>query len=246
MREDILCVMWKESKGLLRFSSNRWKGILTLLAPIAMFGILLPIQLRQEWFTYSWSIIVAIVTPMILITTTISESFAGERERHTLETLLASRLPDRAILLGKLFVSVVFGWGTTLFLLFVSMLVVNIMEWHGGFRIYQTNILLIDIAASMLMSGMVASLGILVSLRSATVQNASQTLMLLIFMPLMLLQAAAFLIPTFFSKETMREFINKMNLNNIMLVVLAFLLIANLAFFISALARFKRSRLILS
>ena len=243
MREDILSVMWKESKGLLRFSSSRWKGAAILLTPITLFGILIPIQFRQGWFTDSWSIIVAIITPMMLITTTIAESFAGERERHTLETLLASRLPDQAILLGKWFVSVVFGWGTTLFLLFVSMLVVNILEWDGVLRIYQSNILWINITASLLMSGLIASLGILISLRSATVQSAAQTIMLLIFLPLMLIQAIVFLIPTFLPRSTTQEFINRMNLNNIMSVVLAFLLVIDIALFLSALARFQRSRL---
>jgi ABC-2 type transport system permease protein len=241
-----LSVMWKESKGLLRFSSSRWKGVAILLTPIALFGILIPIQFRQGWFTDSWSIIVAIITPMMLITTTIAESFAGERERHTLETLLASRLPDQAILLGKWFVSVVFGWGTTLFLLFVSMLVVNILEWDGVLHIYQSNILWINIAASLLMSGLIASLGILISLRSTTVQSAAQTIMLMIFLPLMLIQAIVFLIPTFLPRNTTREFINRMNVNNIMSVALAFLLVINIALFLSALARFQRSKLILS
>ena len=100
MTEDILTVMWKESKGLLRYNTNRWKSILTLITPIALFGIIFPIQFREEWLTSNWSLAVAVVTPMLLIASTISESFAGERERHTLETLLASRLPDQAILLG--------------------------------------------------------------------------------------------------------------------------------------------------
>ena len=101
MNNDILTVMWKESKGLLRYGDNRWKGIAILVTPIALFGILIPIQFREEWLTSGWSLGVSFFTPLMLITSTIAESFAGERERHTLETLLASRLPDRAILLGK-------------------------------------------------------------------------------------------------------------------------------------------------
>jgi ABC-type Na+ efflux pump permease subunit len=40
----------------------------------------------------------------------ITDSIAGERERQTLETLLASRLPDRAILLGKVAAITLLGW----------------------------------------------------------------------------------------------------------------------------------------
>jgi ABC-2 type transport system permease protein len=49
-------------------------------------------------------LIVAIMSaslPLALSGVMIIDSFAGERERQTLETLLASRLPDQAILLGK-------------------------------------------------------------------------------------------------------------------------------------------------
>ena len=36
----------------------------------------------------------------------IADGIPGERERHTLETLLASRLSDRSILLGKVMAAV--------------------------------------------------------------------------------------------------------------------------------------------
>ena len=90
MFEDILTVLWKESKGLLRYNSKRWRALLILITPIAIFGIIFPIQFRQEWLTSYWSLAVAVTTPLMLIATTIAESFAGERERHTLETLLGS------------------------------------------------------------------------------------------------------------------------------------------------------------
>ena len=94
MAEDILTVMWKESKSLLRYSSSRWKGLVTLLTPIAIFGIIFPIQFRESWLTSAWPIAISVITPLLLIASTISESFAGERERHTLETLLAYNILD--------------------------------------------------------------------------------------------------------------------------------------------------------
>ena len=201
MTRDILTVMWKEGKGLLRYNDSRWKAILTLVTPIALFGIIFPIQFRDEWLTSGWSVAVSLITPLMLVATTIAESFAGERERHTLETLLASRLPDRAILLGKLLMSILFGWGMTLFLLLVSLMVVNALEWNGALQIYQSTILWINVSASLLMSGMVASLGILISLHSPTVQSAAQTIMLMLFTPFLLLQAVVFLLPTLVPKR---------------------------------------------
>jgi len=246
MYKDILAVMWKESKGLLRYNSSRWKSVIILLTPIGLFGILFPLQFRDGWLTSYWSVIVALVTPMMLIATTISESFAGERERHTLETLLASQLPDGAILLGKLLVSILFGWGMTLFLLLVSLVVVNILTWDGGLRIYQPEILGIDLSASFLMSGMVANLGILISLRSPTVQSAAQSLMLMLFMPFLLLQAVVFLLPTFLPAEVVKGYLAKLDFLNIALVILGVMLIATLGLLLGAFSRFKRSKLILS
>jgi ABC-2 type transport system permease protein len=58
----------------------------------------------------------------------ISDAIAGERERHTLETLLASRISDQAILLGKVLVTVGYNWGMTLFCLLLGSVVVNLSQ----------------------------------------------------------------------------------------------------------------------
>ena len=246
MIEDIGTMLWKEFKGLLRYNSKRWRALITLIAPIALFGIIFPIQFRQSWMTSYWSLAVAVATPMMLIATTIAESFAGERERHTLETLLASRLPDTAILLGKIFASMIFGWGMTLLLLLISMFVANIIGGYGHFEIYQRDILWMDLAASLLVSGVVTNLGVLFSLRAATVQSAAQSIMLAIFMPLLLLQAVVFLLPTFVPTESIKTWLGNLDLVSIVSFLLLILLILNIGLFFGAKMRFKRSRLISS
>ena len=245
MRKDILTVNWKESKSLLRYSDNRWKGIAILVTPIVLFGILIPIQFREGWLTSGWSLGIAFFTPLLLIASTIAESFAGERERHTLETLLASRLPDRAILFGKLLTSVIFGWGMTILLLFVSLIVVNLLDGKSGFQNYQPNILWMSILASLLMAGFVSSLGIVISLRSPTVQAASQSIMLMLFMPLMLLQAVVFLLPTLLPRATVSAMAKQLNFTSIILVILVVLLLVDIVLFLGAMSRFQRSKLIL-
>ena len=246
MNNDILTIMWKEGRGLLRYGDNRWKGIAILVTPIALFGILIPIQFRDIWLTSGWSFGVSFFTPLMLVTSTIAESFAGERERHTLETLLASRLPDRAILFGKLLVSILFAWGMSLLLLFVSLIVVNLLDGKSGFQIYQTNILWMDILGSLLVAGFVSGLGIVISLRSATVQAASQSIVVMLFLPLMLLQAVAFLLPVFLPRATVQALADQLNFNNILVVILVLLLVVDIILFLGAISRFQRSRLILS
>jgi ABC-2 type transport system permease protein len=238
--------MWKEAKGLLRFNSKRGKALLILLAPIALFGVIFPIQFQHEWLTSYWSLAVAVVTPMMLIATTIAESFAGERERHTLETLLASRLSDQAILLGKMLTSLLFGWGMTLTLLLVSLVVVNLLVWDGAFHGYLNSILWMDLGVSLLMAGMVTNLGILISLRSPTVQGAAQSIMGALFLPLLLLQAVVFLLPNFVDVEVIKQFLVQLDLPAIVGILSITLLFANIGFFLGVRMRFNRARLILT
>jgi ABC-2 type transport system permease protein len=181
-------------------------------------------------------------TPLILIAPTICESFAGERERHTLETLLASRLPDRSILFGKMIISILYGFGMTVFLLLMSLVIVNILIWNGKFQFYPLSILLADLGLGALFSGLMVTLGILVSLRSATVQSAQQMLMMIIVIPIFGLQAIIFLFPM----EKTREFLGRFNLNQFLLIFLGILLLVDLGLLLAALSRFKRSRLILN
>jgi len=90
--------------------------------PLAILGIYLPWQNGPEWArtpllpaALSW-------LPLLLVGALVADSFAGERERKTLETLLASRLSDRAILLGKIAALVSYGWGLALSSLVLSLL----------------------------------------------------------------------------------------------------------------------------
>lgn len=244
MNTDMMTMIWKESKGLLKQGKSRSKAIWTLLTPVFMFGIILPIQFREEWLDMGWSLAIALFTPLILIAPSICESFAGERERHTLDTLLASRLPDRSILFGKMIVPIVYGWGTTILLLMTSLVIVNVFMWNGRFQFYQMNILLADFTFSVLFSGLIVNLGTLSSLRSATVQSAQQMLMMMFIIPFFGIQAVVFLLPTFLPMESIREFLRRFDYDQILMIFAGVLLVANIGLLLANMARFKRSRLI--
>jgi ABC-2 type transport system permease protein len=246
MNTDIMTIMWKESKGLLKQGKSRSKSILVLLTPVLMFGIILPIQFREEWLSMAWSLAIAVFTPLILIAPTICESFAGERERHTLETLLASRLPDRAILFGKMLVAIIYGYGMTIILLVMSLVIVNILVWNGKFQFYPLSILLPDLGLGLLFSGLMVCLGILISLRTATVQSAQQVLMMIVVIPIFGLQAIVFLLPTFIPMSSIREFLSRFNYNQILLIILGVLLLTDIGLLLAAMSRFKRSQLVLN
>lgn len=128
MTRDILTVMWKEWKELLWAGGLLRGGRVSLLIMLAIFGVFLPYQTGRAWVESAAPLFYWAWLPLMLVAGVVADSFAGERERHTLETLLASRLPDRAILVGKLAAAVTYGWGLVLAMLGLSLVTVNVAE----------------------------------------------------------------------------------------------------------------------
>jgi ABC-2 type transport system permease protein len=245
MKDDILTMIWKERKGLFRVRGRRAQALLTMFSPV-MLAIYLPLQEGARWVGSPLSLLLAFVAPLILVGISIPDSFAGERERHTLPTLLASRLSDRAILFGKIITSVAFGWGVTLVLLLISLVTANVANWGGPMLFYKPSILLAALAFSFLVAMLTASAGVLFSLRAATAQEAQQTLMAVLLIPPMILQFGLFAILSSESGEArFREVLASLSFEQIILVIVAFLLVLDLGLLMAALARFKRARLIL-
>ncbi len=246
MKDDILTVIWKERKGLFRVRGRRAQALLGMFSPV-MLAIYLPLQEGARWVGSPLSLLLAFVAPLILVGISIPDSFAGERERHTLPTLLASRLSDRAILFGKIITSVAFGWGVTLVLLLISLVTVNVAHWDGHILFYKPSILLAALAFSFLVAMLTAGAGVLFSLRAATAQEAQQTLMAVLLIPPMILQFALFAILSSESGEArFREVLSGLSFEQVVLVIVAVLLALDVGLLLAAMARFRRARLILS
>ena len=110
---DIGTVMRKELKELLFQREQGRSSSIRLLIFIGIFGIVLPLQNGINSLTSPFSMVFWLWIPYMLISGVTADTFAGERERHTLETLLASRLSDRSILFGKRSEVIGYGWGMT-------------------------------------------------------------------------------------------------------------------------------------
>src|SRR5574342_1279088 len=110
---------------------------------------------------------------MMLAATIVADTFAGERERHTLETLLASRLSNRAILLGKFSAAVAYVWGQILVCLLVGAVTVNLVNWRGQIVFYRASVGVGTAGLGLLGAGLVGGLGILISLRAPKIGRAS-------------------------------------------------------------------------
>lgn len=247
MSYDILTVIWKEQKGLLRLHGNLARTLLGMGMAMLMIGVVLPIQEGRDWLAQAWSLIVAFTIPVLVVGITVPESFAGERERHTLETLLASRLPDSAILFGKLLFASACGWCTSLIVLVVSLVTANLVEWTGRFSFYAPSLALGDVAISLLVSYLVGSLGVLISFRAATVQGATQALMFTFLFPFVVLQIGLMLLLSVVPNgRAILQRALSVDLTTVILVLVCILVVLDVGLLLAAMSRFRRARLVLA
>lgn len=247
MTADILTVMWKERKGLLKQRGSRLRALWVLLVPAIMLGILLPWQEGYGWIEGYWSLIGSVFIPLLLVSTVIPESFAGERERHTLGTLLASRLPDRAILFGKILTAVIYAWGVSLCVLLLGLVTANIAGWDGRVVFFPMDVLLIDIVIGLLLSCFMAGIGVVISLRASTVQGATTALMATTFLPVLILQVVGMvLLNRSDGGDRVMEFITTIDWMQVIMIVMLVLFVASLGAIWAAMIRFQRGRLLFS
>jgi ABC-2 type transport system permease protein len=235
---DLSTMMWKESKDLL--FQRDWKAWILPVFLVCILGVFLPLQAGIQWLELSAIAIFAIVwIPFFVIISYIGDAIAGERERHTLETLLASRISDRAILLGKVIVTVGYAWGMALVSLVLGLILVNLFHGNESWAFYHPFDLFLEVLVlNLLCCTLGASAGVLISLQSATVRQAQQILgvgtLALIFAGVLALQA----LPA--------NFISALSYSQAMLLFIAAIAVLDAILLGLSLVSFKRSRLILS
>ena len=243
MIADVYTVLWKEIKELF-FQRGRFRaGMTGMLFFTAVFGIFLPLQTGKSWVESPIGLIYWSWVPFLLVSSVIADSFAGERERHTLETLLACRLPDLAILTGKLAASILYGWGSTMACILLGLITLNIAYGDGHLLLYPWKIMLGITVLSFLVASLAAGLGVLVSLRSATVRQAQQTFSIaffVLFIPMFLLP----MLPDGWKSKFIQVF-SHTNLETIVVLIVGALLVIDGLLFLLAAARFQRDKLIL-
>lgn len=156
---------------------------------LVVFGIAVPFRAGWLWVSVPYIALTFAWLPLMLVMAVVADSFAGERERHTLETLLASRLSDASILYGKAGAAVAVAYGMLLLVSAMSIVTVNvslerpdpwgrILLWNGPetFGV---------VVFGLLLTVLCATIGVMVSLRSETVRQANLRLSmgLIVFFP---------------------------------------------------------------
>jgi len=254
MNADFITVLWKEWKeivlerssgagSLLSWSAGSGWGRPAIL--VAVVGILIPVRMGPDKFFIATQLLLPVFLSAFVITTVIADSFAGERERNTLETLLASRLSDRAILFGKIAASIAYGWLMSIACIVTGIVTVNVKNWDGRILIYHDAASWLIIALGPpLLGGVIATAGVLVSLHATTVRQAQQTLavgfMILFF---------AFVFGSGSLPAEWKAWFARILLTwsqaNLVLAAAGAILAIDLALLAAGMARFQRSRLVL-
>ena len=117
MRPDLVTVARKELKHILAGSSRRRRGGLAIfLFPVALGAVIGLAGVRTNLF---FPVFFAAGQSGGLV----ADSIAGERERHTLETLMAAPASAADILYGKLLAAV--GYGTVVGIAYLVPMVVT-------------------------------------------------------------------------------------------------------------------------
>jgi ABC-2 type transport system permease protein len=243
MMTDILTVMWKELHELFIQRGTR-RGTLTSMGiMLFLFGIIIPYQLGRAWVDTPVGLIYWCWMPFMIVNNVIADSFAGERERHTLETLLASRLSDLSILLGKVASAIVYGWGTSLLGMLLSLATVNIFKGQGKLLLYAPVFAIGAPLVSFLVAWLASGIGVLVSLHSATVRQAQQTVGMAFFivvLPLFFLP----MLPQAW-KDGLANFFKTADFLAIGIGALIVVFVVDVVLILISAARFRRDKLVL-
>lgn len=242
---DILTIVTKELKEFWKARGSLRARVLSFLPLLVIFGIYFPLQQREMWmeapfvpgFYFMW-------LPFVLAGGITADSFAGERERHTLETLLATRLSDRDIFLGKVLAIVIYSLSVTWAAAGLAWITLNVTRDGGPYFWYGAAGLALIVGGGLLVSLLMTAIGVLASLRAASVRAAAQwfsviTLVVFIGGPLLLQALPA---------SVMQPIVRRLETANLTVVGLAAALLVlalDVALLAVGIARFQRTRLIL-
>lgn len=235
---DLWTMIWKEAKdSLLQGGREAWVRPLIM---IGFLGLFLPWQLKQSWLALSPAAMLLILAlPFLFIFLFVGDAIAGERERHTLETLLASRISGRAILLGKTVVMAGTAWGMALLSLLLGLLSANLASGQGRWAFYGSFDLLVEALTLCLLTSLLAtSVGVLISLRSATVRQAQQRVMVVMLVLLVGVAVVVAVLP--------KQAVSALSAEEIWLIALVVLAVLDTIVLGVLRVRFRRSHVLFS
>jgi ABC-2 type transport system permease protein len=177
MANDIWTILWRDLRGYRAQFEDPKRLILGVCASVILLivaellvgvhGIITsarPVLLIWIW---CW-------LPLGSAVTLSTDAIAGERERHTLESLLATRIPVRALLIGKTLSITIQSWISAFLLALGALAAINLATaWHGDFVIFPWSVLLFGPIVSFLITLLGTLVAFLFSMGAPTVRQAN-------------------------------------------------------------------------
>ena len=191
---DLLTVARKELREIL-VGGGRRAGLIRELMFVFLFGVFFPLSQGDAWRSGAVPTAFVFMIPLLLAGPYVADTFAGERERKTLETLLATRLPDHSIYLGKILAVCTYAWAITVLIVIASLVALNVSgagagtpvsgaqnaSGSEGFFVYPAAVWVAALAGSFASALLMSGIGTFISLRSETVRAAHQAMMIPLF-----------------------------------------------------------------
>lgn len=245
---DLWLIVSKEVREVVLRAGGSRATIFNLALILVVFGVVMPLQAGATWVDRWWLLFAWTWLPLFLVSALVADSFAGERERHTLETLLTTALSDRAILFGKIAAAVAYGYGMLVAVMALSLVSVNIAHAAdaGRLLLFPLQVTVGVLVLGLLVTLLIAAIGVMISLKAKTVRQAGQTLSLgilaILWIPgLAIGIAARALTPA--QQQALWEWSTTVDGRIVALGFALVLLVLDAVFIGVAMRRFKRSRL---
>ncbi|MCA9676964.1 MAG: ABC transporter permease subunit [Myxococcales bacterium] len=99
---DVVTVLRKELAELFGDRHSVYGAMIQTAILVALCGVVVPLDRPTVWRDAGAVAMLYGVFPAVLAATFAADAFAGERERRTLETVLATPIAARSLFLGKL------------------------------------------------------------------------------------------------------------------------------------------------
>lgn len=187
---DAWTVTRKELTEIFGDPLARRGALVQSLMIIIGLGILTTRALAPLWIAGSpQAILLFLVLPSIIAGSIAADAFAGERERRTLETLLATPLSDGAIVFGKACAALIAAVTTSILALLCAVVTVNVKAHVLGVFLPVPEIWAGVVLGTFATSCMTTAAAIAMSLRIPVARSVQQMASLMFVVPLLLIGA---------------------------------------------------------
>ena len=170
---DAVAIIRKELTELSTDWQSFYGTFVQTTVVVLLCGVFVPARSSSVWTQPTDLVMLYAIFPSIVAALFAADSFAGERERNTLETLLATPVSDRAIYLGKVLAALGISVSCSLMVLLAAV-VTTLVKGDDPLPVVGLSGLLSLVAGSVVFGLNTTALATAVSSRARVARSAQQ------------------------------------------------------------------------